>query len=76
MACCCSQQGDLQAGLSALAQCLEGGYEGFRQIRTDEDLKPVREDPRFEKLMQRYEKQKGGSGFFGTLIDNFRNPVK
>ena len=37
----------------ALAGCLEAGYKNVQQCRTDEDLETLRQDPRFEGLIER-----------------------
>lgn len=72
IACCQAQLGDVRAGLMALAGCLEAGYSEVGQIRSDPDLAPLREDPRFEGLLTRFGPKKdnllGGfdlSGLFG-----------
>lgn len=70
IACCQAQLGDARAGLVALASCMEIGYDEFAQIRADPDLSPLREDPRFEGLMQRFEPQ-GGAGGLGGLLGGF-----
>eukprot|EP00798_Chlamydomonas_sp_ICE-L_P025738 gene25738-11398_t len=65
IACCQSKLGDSRSGLVALGGCLELGYADFNQIRTDPDLEGLREDPRFEEVLKRFEPKKGFFGFFG-----------
>jgi tetratricopeptide (TPR) repeat protein len=47
------KQHDLALG--ALRKALEFGYRDFRYIHQDEDLDPVRKDPRFKKLLREFE---------------------
>lgn len=68
IACCHSGKGDTRAGLVALAACLEAGYDDFKQLRTDPDLQQIREDPRFESLMQRFEPK---AGLLGSIVKGF-----
>ena len=53
LACCYSNLGDTGQGLEALAGCLEAGYKDVNQCRTDPDLEALRQDPRFEGLIER-----------------------
>ncbi|KAK9798892.1 hypothetical protein WJX73_002132 [Symbiochloris irregularis] len=69
LACCYSQLGDVQTGLTALAGCLENGYRDVDQVRSDPDLEELRKDPRFEGLIKRLVPL-AGSGILGRLMNN------
>lgn len=64
IACCHAQLQDARSGLVALSGCIELGYTDWNQIRADPDLEFLRQDPRFEGLMERFQKKAGG--FFGV----------
>eukprot|EP00882_Tetradesmus_deserticola_P012912 GHRQ01013687.1.p1 GENE.GHRQ01013687.1~~GHRQ01013687.1.p1 ORF type:complete len:179 (+),score=59.63 GHRQ01013687.1:579-1115(+) len=72
IACCHAQLQDARSGLVALSGCMELGYTDYGQVRTDPDLEFLRKDPRFEGLMDRFQKKSGGflgldfSGIFGN----------
>ncbi|KAL2929743.1 Protein MET1 chloroplastic [Bienertia sinuspersici] len=55
VACCYSKLNQIQAGLSALEDALEAGYEDFKRIRTDPDLANLRTTDEFETLMKRFD---------------------
>ncbi|KAB1228024.1 Protein LOW PSII ACCUMULATION 1, chloroplastic [Morella rubra] len=55
VACCYSKLNQVQAGLSALEDALEAGFEDFKRIRTDPDLANIRTSPEFEPLMKRFD---------------------
>lgn len=55
VACCYSNLNQIQAGLSALEDALESGYEDFKRIRTDPDLANLRTTDEFETLMKRFD---------------------
>ncbi|CAD7700409.1 unnamed protein product [Ostreobium quekettii] len=67
IACCYSGKNDVRPGLQALAACLETGYDDFNQLRTDPDLRQIRQDPRFEPLLKRFEPK----SFLGKLATGF-----
>ena len=72
VACCYSRLGQAREGLAALAGCLEAGYEDAGQLRSDPDLEFLRQDERFEGLLQRFRLgQPGGEGFFNSLLKGF-----
>lgn len=72
IACCYSRLGQAREGLAALAGCLEAGYQDGDQLRADPDLAFLREDERFEGLLQCFRlAQPGGGGFFGSLLRGF-----
>lgn len=52
LACAYSLNGDVNAGLTALEQAIKEGYKGFEWMKRDGDLKNLRKDPRFRKLLQ------------------------
>ncbi|GMQ00552.1 hypothetical protein CsSME_00047594 [Camellia sinensis var. sinensis] len=55
VACCYSKLNQIQAGLSALKDALEAGFEDFKRIRTDPDLANIRKSEEFELLMKRFD---------------------
>ncbi|KAG5628417.1 hypothetical protein H5410_000134 [Solanum commersonii] len=46
---------NLQAGLSALEDAMEAGFEDFKRIRTDPDLANLRTSEDFETLMKKFD---------------------
>ncbi|KAK6936979.1 hypothetical protein RJ641_034009 [Dillenia turbinata] len=55
VACCYSMLNQVQAGLSALEDAMEAGYEDFKRIRTDPDLANLRTSEEFEALLKRFD---------------------
>lgn len=55
VACCYAKLNQLQAGLSALEDALEAGYEDFKRIRTDPDLANLRTSNEFDTLLKRFD---------------------
>ncbi|XP_027124879.1 protein MET1, chloroplastic isoform X1 [Coffea arabica] len=55
VACCYSKLNQVQAGLSALEDSLEAGFEDFKRIRTDPDLANLRTSEEFESLLKRFD---------------------
>ncbi|KAL9252223.1 MET1, chloroplastic-like protein [Drosera capensis] len=55
VACCYSKLNQIQAGLSALKDAMEAGYEDFKRIRTDPDLENIRKSEDFEPLMKKFD---------------------
>ncbi|KAI3706294.1 hypothetical protein L6452_23927 [Arctium lappa] len=55
VACCYSKLNQIQAGLSALKDAMQAGYEDFKRIRTDPDLESLRKSEEFEPLMKKYD---------------------
>lgn len=55
VACCYAKLGQIQAGLSALKDALQEGFEDFKRIRTDPDLENIRKSEEFEPLMKRFD---------------------
>ncbi|GFP95643.1 hypothetical protein PHJA_001708500 [Phtheirospermum japonicum] len=45
----------IQAGLSALEDAMEAGFEDFKRIRTDPDLDNVRKSKEFDPLLKRFD---------------------
>ncbi len=54
LACSCSLTGQFTEALESLRKSLELGYRDLDFIRADRDLDPLREDPRFNKLLAEY----------------------
>ncbi|KAK4482920.1 hypothetical protein RD792_010093 [Penstemon davidsonii] len=55
VACCYSKLDQIQAGLSALKDSLEAGFEDFKRIRTDPDLANLRKSDEFDPLLKRFD---------------------
>ncbi|KAI4386307.1 hypothetical protein MLD38_004248 [Melastoma candidum] len=55
VACCYSKLDQIQAGLSALEDALEAGFEDFKRIRSDPDLENVRSSDGFDPLLKKYD---------------------
>ncbi|KAH6823708.1 TCP-1/cpn60 chaperonin family protein [Perilla frutescens var. hirtella] len=55
VACCYSKLDQIQAGLSALRDAMEAGFEDFKRIRTDPDLENIRKSEEFEPLMKKFD---------------------
>ncbi|EEF38986.1 protein binding protein, putative [Ricinus communis] len=55
VACCYSKLNQLKAGLSALKDAMEAGFEDFKRIRTDPDLANLRTSEEFEPLLKRFD---------------------
>lgn len=55
VACCYSKLNQVQAGLSALEDSLEAGFEDFKRIRADPDLANLRTSEEFESLLKRFD---------------------
>ncbi len=51
-----------------MAGCLDSGFTDFSVLRRDPDLAPVRESPKFEGLLKRFEP---GSGFLSGFLNGF-----
>lgn len=54
LACSYALLGMTDPAMSALQRALELGYRHFDHIRRDPDLKSLRHDPRFIRLLRRY----------------------
>ncbi|KAJ4811293.1 Tetratricopeptide repeat protein 30A [Rhynchospora pubera] len=55
VACCYSKLNQVQAGLSALKDAMEAGFEDFKAIRSDPDLENLRASEEFEPLMKKFD---------------------
>ncbi|XP_057781140.1 protein MET1, chloroplastic [Salvia miltiorrhiza] len=55
VACCYANLDQIQAGLSALKDAMEAGFEDFKRIRADPDLDNIRKSEEFEPLMKKYD---------------------
>jgi eukaryotic-like serine/threonine-protein kinase len=51
LACFAARAGRRDEALDYLHRAIEAGYNDAQLIRTDDDLKSLRNDPRFEKLV-------------------------
>lgn len=55
VACCYSKLNKVQAGLSALGDAMQAGYEDFKTIRNDPDLANLRASEEFETILKKYD---------------------
>jgi Flp pilus assembly protein TadD len=55
LACSYARMNRRGLSIKTLRRAVELGYRDFRYMREDNDLDPVREDPRFRKLLREYE---------------------
>jgi tetratricopeptide (TPR) repeat protein len=55
LACSYSVLGMIEPAFSSLQRSLELGYRFVRRLRRDPDLKALRRDPRFVRLLRRFE---------------------
>lgn len=55
VACCYSKLNQIKAGVSALEEAMQAGYEDFKRIRTDPDLAGLRTSEEFEPLLKRFD---------------------
>ncbi|GMH10266.1 hypothetical protein Nepgr_012107 [Nepenthes gracilis] len=55
VACCYSKLNQIQAGLSALEDALEAGFEDFKRIRSDPDLASIRASEEFDPLLKKFD---------------------
>ena len=54
LACSFAVLGMIEPAFSALQKALELGYRTVRRLRRDPDLKSLRRDPRFARLLRRF----------------------
>jgi tetratricopeptide (TPR) repeat protein len=54
LACSYALMGMIDPAFAALQRALELGYRYFEHLRRDPDLKSLRRDPRFARLLRRY----------------------
>ncbi len=54
LACSYAMLGMIDPAFSALQRALELGYRHFDHLARDPDLKPLRRDPRFSRLIRRF----------------------
>jgi tetratricopeptide (TPR) repeat protein len=55
LACSYTVLGMIDPAFAALQRCLELGYRCRNRLRRDPDLKSLRHDPRFARLLRRFE---------------------
>jgi tetratricopeptide (TPR) repeat protein len=55
LACSYAVLGMIEPAFAALQRSLELGYRFIKRLRRDPDLKALRRDPRFARLLQRFE---------------------
>ncbi|CAH9122481.1 unnamed protein product [Cuscuta epithymum] len=55
VACCYSKLNQIEAGLSALEDAMNAGFEDFKRVRTDPDLANLRTSHNFESLLKKFD---------------------
>jgi len=55
IACCYSKLGAIDAGLEALEETLNCGFDDFKKVRSDPSIKELREDSRFTPLINKFD---------------------
>jgi tetratricopeptide (TPR) repeat protein len=55
LACSYTVLGMIERAFAALQRSLELGYRSFTRLRRDPDLKALRRDPRFARLLRRFQ---------------------
>jgi beta-lactamase regulating signal transducer with metallopeptidase domain/Flp pilus assembly protein TadD len=82
VACCYALSGDNSAALDWLERAMEAGFSG-PGIETDEDLRSLRDDPRFQRLREQHrallaERRARGEtvkDVYGDVMDKYRQLV-
>ena len=55
VACAYTALGQIEAGLEALEDCLDAGYDDYSNVRKDPNLARLREGEEFKELINRYD---------------------
>lgn len=55
VACCYSKLNEVPAGLTALEEAMEAGFENYKTIKSDPDLANLRASPLFKPLIDNYD---------------------
>mmetsp|Transcript_15705 Transcript_15705/g.40037 ORF Transcript_15705/g.40037 Transcript_15705/m.40037 type:complete len:102 (+) Transcript_15705:1-306(+) len=55
IACCYSKMGEIEAGLSALDDAMNAGFEDYNKIRSDPNLAELQKSEKFDGLIDRYD---------------------
>mmetsp|Transcript_48386 Transcript_48386/g.105494 ORF Transcript_48386/g.105494 Transcript_48386/m.105494 type:complete len:197 (+) Transcript_48386:188-778(+) len=55
IACCYSMLGQIDEGLRSLESCMLCGFDNYDQIRRDKNLAALRESPKFQPTMDKYD---------------------
>ena len=55
IACCYAKMGQVDAGLSALDDCMRSGFDNYDKIRSDPNLQIVRDSEKFKPLINKYD---------------------
>ena len=53
LACCHALEGNKDASIDWLEKAVKSGYDEWEEARADEDLELIKNDPRFEQLVDR-----------------------
>lgn len=67
MACAYAQLSNVDQALNSLAKSFESGFDNFGTVRADPDLDPVKSNPGYEALLERYEPKSKGFNPFGLF---------
>jgi tetratricopeptide (TPR) repeat protein len=70
-ACCYSGLKEEAAGLEALKEALNSGWDDYEKIRTDDKLKFLRESPKFSPLLDLYDEP-----IFNNPFKGMKNPFR
>jgi tetratricopeptide (TPR) repeat protein len=71
VACCYSKLEEERAGLIALREALDSGWNDYDKIRTDEPLKFLRQSPKFQPLLDLYDEP-----IFVNPFKDIKNPFR
>ncbi|KAJ7231257.1 hypothetical protein O6H91_Y457600 [Diphasiastrum complanatum] len=55
VACCYSKLNQVEAGLSALEEAMEAGFDDFKTIRMDPDLQTLRNSEKFKPVIEKFD---------------------
>ncbi|CAM6119424.1 unnamed protein product [Calypogeia fissa] len=55
VACCYSRLEQMEAGISALEEAMEAGFDDYKGIREDPDLAHLRTSPKFKEVLDKYD---------------------
>lgn len=55
IACCYSKLNEVEAGLSALEEALDAGFEDYKTVRSDPDLANLKASPKFKPLIDKFD---------------------
>jgi hypothetical protein len=71
IACCYAAMGSVDAGIEALQDALRSGFDQYKVVREDPNLKNLRADPRFDKTIDEYDEPVFNTGALKALKSIF-----